>query len=63
MTQRRRRSRPEPLPEPATYYDHPESRYPDRIRLSFPDGHTELYDRRVNQPKPDGYVNWSVRKK
>ena len=62
MTQRRRRRRPEPLPEPAVYYDRQDSRYPDRVRLSFQDGHTEIYDRRVNQPRPDGYVNWPRRK-
>ena len=44
----RRRRRPTPLPEPATYYDKPDSKYPDRIRVSFADGHTELYDKRVN---------------
>ena len=53
MMPRRRRRRPEPLPEPAVYYDRENSRYPDRVRLSFPDGHTEIYDRRVNQPRPD----------
>ena len=62
MTQRRRRRRLQPLPEPAVYYDRDSSKYPDRIRLSFPDGHTEIYDRRVNQPRPGGYVNWPRRK-
>lgn len=51
MTQRRRRRRPAPLPKPATYYDKTESKYPDRVRVSFMDGHTEVYDRRVNQPQ------------
>ena len=60
---RRRRRRPTALPEPATYYDRPESKYPDRIRLSFADGHTEIYDRRVNQPRPDGYVNSPMRRR
>ena len=60
---RRRRRRPAPLPEPATYYDRQESRYPDRIRLSFSDGHTEIYDRRVNQPRPDAYVNSQMRRR
>ena len=54
---RRRRRRPAPLPEPATYYDRAESKYPDRIRISFADGHTEIYDRRLNQPRPVQYVN------
>lgn len=51
MTQRRRRRRPAPLPKPATYYDKTESKYPDRVRVSFMDGHTEVYDRRANQPE------------
>ena len=63
MTQHRRRRRPPPLPEPATYYDRPDSKYPDRVRISFKDGHTEIYDRRVNQARPDGYVNWPQRRR
>ncbi len=62
MMPRRRRRRSAPLPEPAVYYDREDSRYPDRVRLSFPDGHTEIYDRRVNQPRPDRYLNWQGRK-
>lgn len=62
MIPRRRRRRPAQLPEPAVYYDREDSRYPDRVRLSFPDGHTEIYDRRVNQPRPDRYLNWQGRK-
>ena len=63
MSERRRRRRPTPLPEPATYYDRPDSKYPDRVRISFKDGHTEIYDRRVNQARPDGYVNWPQRRR
>ena len=62
IPRRRRRSRPAPLPEPAVYYDREESKYPDRVRICFKDGHTVIYDRRVNQPRPDGYVNWPRRK-
>lgn len=62
MTERRRRRRPEILPEPAAYYDRPDSKYPDRIRLSFQDGHTEIYDRRVNQPRPTAYINYPKRR-
>ena len=54
---RRRRRRPAPLPEPAAYYDRQDSQYPDRVRISFADGHTEIYDRRLNQPRPVQYVN------
>lgn len=57
MTERRRRRKPSLLPEPAAYYDRPDSQYPDRIRVSFADGHTEIYDRRVNQPTPVTYKN------
>ena len=63
MTERRRRRRPALLPEPVPYYDHGGSQYPDRIRVSFADGHTEIYDRRLNQPRPDGYYNFPMRGK
>ena len=46
-----------PLPEPAVHYDRPESLYPDTIRLSFPDGNTVVYDRRIKQPGPRKYLN------
>lgn len=52
-----------PMPEPATYYEHPESQYPDTVRLSFPDGHTEIYDRRVKQPNPRKYLNMPNRRR
>ena len=48
---------PKPMPEPAVYYDRPESKYPDQIRLSFPDGRTIVYDRRIKQPSPKKYLN------
>lgn len=62
MTTKRRRRRPTPLPEPAAYYDKPESKYPDRVRISFADGHTEIYDRRVNQPEQMAYINYPKRR-
>ena len=46
-----------PLPEPAVHYDRPDSLYPDTIRLSFPDGKTVVYDRRIKQPGPRRYLN------
>ena len=46
-----------PMPEPAVYYMSPESKYPDQIRLSFPDGKTIVYDRRIKQPSPKKYLN------
>ena len=48
---------PEPLPEPAVYYGRNTGNYPETIRLSFSDGHTEIYDRRVKQPSPQAYLN------
>ena len=52
-----------PLPEPAVHFDRPESMYPDTVRLSFPDGHTEIYDRRVKQPSPRKYLNMPNRRR
>ena len=57
-----RNRKPVMMPEPAVYYSRSDSRYPETIWISFSDGHTEIYDRRVNQPRPDGYVNWPRRK-
>ena len=58
-----RRKKPAPLPNVAIYYRKSESKYPEMIRISFDDGHTEVYDMRVNQPRPDAYVNYPRRKK
>ena len=52
-----------PFPEPALYFDRSESVYPDTIRLSFPDGRTEIYDRRVKQPSPRKYLNMPNRRR
>ena len=49
--------RPEAMPEPAIYYAYGDGKYPDVIRLSFKDGHTEVYDRRIVQPSPRRYLN------
>ena len=72
----RRRRRPTPLPEPATYYDKPDSKYPDRIRVSFADGSTAVYELHTEQPAPvivenikiirkwkQGYVNKPPRRR
>lgn len=53
---RRRNKRPAPMPEPKPYYTHGD-KYPDSVRICFEDGHTEIYDRRISQPSPVGYVN------
>ena len=63
MSERRRRRRPKMLPEPAAYYDHTESKFPDRLRVSFEDGHTEVFDRRVNQPAPVIFNNQPMRRR
>ena len=52
-----KRKYPAPLPEPVVYYGRSSSQYPETIRMSFADGHTEIYDRRVNQPRPTAYLN------
>lgn len=69
-------SRPQMLDKAVPNYDHNCSIYPDQIRVSFSDGHTEVYDRRVEQPAPQvvesiriirkwkqGYVNQPVRRR
>ena len=33
-------------------YAHESSKYPEQIRVSFGDGHTAIYDMRVEQPHP-----------
>lgn len=53
----------QPMPKPAVYYDRSGSRYPETIRLSFEDGHTEIYDRRVEQPSPQQYLNMPNRRR
>ena len=52
-----------PLPEPAVHYDREDSMYPDSIRLSFPNGKTVVYDRRIKQPGPRRYLNMPRHKK
>ena len=67
--------RPKILPNPLPIYDHEYSRIPDRIRVSFADGSTAVYDIRVEQPHPiilenvriirrmNGYVNQPARRR
>lgn len=54
---------PSALPEPALYYGRNTGKYPETIRLSFADGHTEVYDRRVEQPSPQAYLNMPSRRR
>ena len=68
--------RPEILQSAVPVYDRESSRYPDSIRVSFMDGHTEIYDLRIEQPAPviveniriirkwkPGYVNKPMRRR
>ena len=43
--------RPEMLPNPLPEYP-TNSTYPDRIRVCFKDGTTQIYDLRIQQPHP-----------
>ena len=60
----------------APVYERESSRYPEKIRLSFMDGHTEIYEIRTQQPHPiiqdnikiirkwkQGYVNKPARRR
>ena len=57
-------------------YEHEWSKYPDKVRISFDDGTTMVYDMRVDQPAPvimenikiirkwkQGYVNQPMRRR
>lgn len=54
---------PKPLPNPAAYYDGHGGEYPESIRMSFANGHTEIYDRRIQQPGPQAYLNIPIRRR
>ena len=67
--------RPEILQKVVPYYDHDFSEKPDRVRISFRDGSTAIYEIRVEQPHPlvqrniqilngwKGYVNQPARRR
>ena len=74
--EKEKEKRPKMLPENVSYYDHEFSRLPDRIRVSFEDGSTAIYELRVEQPAPviienikiirkwkQGYVNQPMRRR
>lgn len=44
--------RPKLMPGPAPYYDHAFSEIPEKIRVSFDDGQTAVYELRTEQPHP-----------
>ena len=67
--------RPRMLDKPLEIYDNEFSKYPDRIRVSFADGRTFVYEIRTEQPAPvieeniriirkwKGYVNQPARRR
>ena len=75
LLEQEKANRPEMLPNPLPTYDHEFSKYPDRIRVSFDDGRTFVYDIRTEQPAPqivesvkiirkwNGYVNQPARRR
>ena len=71
-----RNSRPKPLPEFIPSYERENSMIPEKIRVSFSDGRTAIYELRVEQPAPviveniqiirkwkQGYVNQPMRRR
>ena len=69
-------NKPTILPKPVPSYEHDFSEYPELIRVSFSDGHTAVYELRVEQPAPviienikiirkwkQGYVNQPERRR
>ena len=69
-------NKPTILPKPMPMYERDSSEYPEMIRVSFSDGHTAVYELRVEQPAPviienikiirkwkQGYVNQPERRR
>ena len=44
--------RPTMLDKPAPLYETAYSKYPDRVRVSFSDGSSAVYELRIEQPHP-----------
>lgn len=68
--------RPEMLPKPVPIYEHTDSEIPDRVRISFTNGTSAIYDLHSDQPHPlveeniriirkwkQGYVNRPERRR
>ena len=68
--------RPEMLPLPLPIYEHTDSEIPEKIRISFTNGTSAVYELRVDQPAPQivesikiirrmrqGYVNQPMRRR
>lgn len=45
-------NRPELLPKPLPVYERTDSRIPERVRISFTDGTSAIYDLHTDQPAP-----------
>ena len=68
--------RPQMLPEPLPIYEHTYSEIPEKVRISFTNGTSAIYELRVEQPAPvileniriirrmkQGYVNKPMRRR
>ena len=68
--------RPAMLPEPVPIYEHTFSEIPERVRISFTNGTSAIYDLHTDQPAPvilenikiirrmkQGYVNKPLRRR
>ena len=68
--------RPELLPKPYPIYERPDSEIPERVRISFTNGTSAIYELHVDQPAPvimenikiirrmkQGYTNQPVRRR
>ena len=69
-------NRPELLPKPYPIYERPESEIPERVRISFANGTSAVYELHVDQPAPvimenikiirrmkQGYIKQPVRRR
>ena len=63
---------PRMLEKPLPEYKRESSKYPEQLRVCFEDGHTAVYELRVEQPAPviienmkckQGYVNKPLRRR
>ena len=68
--------RPELLPVPLPIYEHTDSEIPEKVRISFTNGTSAIYELHVDQPAPQimeniriirkmkqGYVNQPMRRR
>ena len=68
--------RPELLPSPVPIYEHTDSEIPEKVRISFTNGTSAVYERHIEQPAPQvvesikiirrwkqGYVNQPMRRR